>query len=107
MAFKRISEPQIAFRLSIFISSRLLQLMQGCPEYVAGGRVLQERDDTQPIRSYARLDRESDLFIDLMVRTNLAHLRKVSHYSHMSQIPARVLAARYLGFGLVVSQSNI
>ncbi len=47
--------------------------MQGCPEYMAGARILQERDDTQPIRSYARLDREGDLFIDLIVRTNRVH----------------------------------
>jgi hypothetical protein len=73
---------------------------------MVGARILQERDDTQPIRSYARLDREGDLSIDLIVRTNRVHLRKISHYGHMSQSPARVLAARYLGFGLVVSQSH-
>ena len=81
--------------------------MHGCPEYMAGARILQERDDTQPIRSYARLDREGDMFIDWIVRTNRVHLRKISYYGQMSQSPARVLAARYLGFRLVVSQGQI
>jgi len=61
-----VAEKRCLDRVQTFdlISSRLLQLMQGCAEYMAGGRILQERDDTQPIRSYARLDREGDLFID-------------------------------------------
>ena len=74
--------------------------MHGCSEYMAGASILQERDDTQPIRSYARLDREGDLFIDCVVTADRVHLRKISHYGHMRQSPARVLAARYLGFGL-------
>ena len=42
------------------------------------GQHLQERDDTQPIRSYARLDREGDLFIDCTGRSALTAPRRLS-----------------------------
>ena len=81
--------------------------MQGCSDYVAGPGILQEGHDTQAICSYPWLDRKGDLFIDWIVTADRVHLRKILHYGHMSQSPARVLAARYLGFRLVVSQGQI
>jgi hypothetical protein len=48
-----------------------------------------------------------DLFIDWIVTTDRVYLCKRSHHRHVSQSPARILAARNLGFGLVISQGHI